>query len=95
MPNRYMGWFEPQILVNGEVIEVDTTNNQDWVCTQFFETHPEWVGDGEPELQERLEDGEEILDRDNLFLQDPAAPDWIREWAKDKPFSLWIRIDNN
>ena len=64
-----MGWtarFIPQMWVNDYAVDVDPLSETDWEIT-------------EQSAAEALDRERRGLDRDYL-RDDPAAPEWVREW---------------
>jgi hypothetical protein len=88
---RYIAHFTPEVWVNDYAIEAAPQGPQEWDCTALA-TSP----DGDAYLA-RLVDGGlgdlsdpyGVLDNDDWFSDDPAAPEWVRNWQG--PFTIRIR----
>jgi hypothetical protein len=88
--SRYIAHFSPQAWVNDYAIEVDAEGPQEWDCTAFVMQDPEYLA---KQIGYRpsddITDEWGVLDNDDQFKHDPAAPEWIREWRG--PFDIRIR----
>lgn len=85
---RLTAHFEPQAWIRDNAVAVDPKGPQDWDCTEEFkkaseDLHDRLIGDI---LEERS-----YIDVDDFFKEDPAAPEWVREW--DGPFTISITCD--
>lgn len=78
---RVTAHFQPQAWVNENAVDVDAEGDQTWDCTEFTAQYLDYV-DG-------LRDG---VDVDDIFKDDPAAPDWVTEWQG--PFTITIKADS-
>lgn len=91
---RYVAHFTPEAWVNDYAVEVDPEGPQEWDCTEFAAQHEDYLA----RLAEResgvesLDDGIGIVDNDDLFAHDPAAPQWVRD--HHGPFTIRIRCED-
>lgn len=79
---RLKATFDAQAWVNDYALSVGPLGDATWDCTSHFRRHF-----GEKELQEIQEVGA-FIDEDDVLLDDPAAPEWIREW--NGPFTITV-----
>ena len=70
--------FTPEAWQHDQAVEVDPEGPAEWDCTAWVRQHPDYMDRITMESGGDLADG--VLDRDDLFWSDPAAPQWIREW---------------
>jgi hypothetical protein len=76
----YIARFSPQAWVRDNAIEVDPEGETEWV------TQLEGLTEDNKRVILEEEDG---LDIHDLLKEDPAAPEWVREWSG--PFSIHVR----
>lgn len=102
--HTYIATFAPQAWINDYAVEVDAEGPQEWDCT-VYATDPQPFATGGTTLDylARLDSGAKasgnlddsldgewgVLDNDDVFKDDPAAPEWIRNWRG--PFDIRIR----
>jgi hypothetical protein len=87
----YIAHFTPEAWVNNYAIEVDPQGPQEWDCTAFV-TEPDsaaYLAKLTAENHEELSGTYGVLDNDDWFMSDPAAPEWVRNWSG--PFTIRIR----
>jgi hypothetical protein len=78
--------FVPQAWVNNAALDIDPQGPQTWDASALWgrlNKHYRW------QLMEEF-DGDEVLDTDDCFAQDPAAPRWVRE--HQGPFSIYLTM---
>ena len=88
---RYTAHFTPEAWVRDQAIEVDPPPGepQEWDCTEFARLHRNYLADTAQARGVDVRAGQEVLDNDDVFAADPAAPAWVREWRG--PFTIRIR----
>jgi len=88
---RYTAHFTPEAWVRDQAIEVDPPPGepQEWDCTEFALLHRNYLADTAQARGVDLRAGQEVLDTDDVFAADPAAPAWVRDWRG--PFTITIR----
>jgi len=86
--SRFTARFYPEAWVRNNAVEVDAEGPQEWDCTVFASTaeNTEYLEDMRTWFSEH--DGW-VLDADDVFKNDPAAPQWVREWRW--PFTIKVR----
>ncbi len=77
---RYQAHFDPQAWVNDYAVSVDPEGEQTWDCTAFASDDTDYTA--------RVLGNWDGLDRDDVFIGDPAAPEWVRNWHG--PFTITI-----
>jgi hypothetical protein len=88
---RYLARFTPEAWVRDQAIEVDAAGPQEWDCTTLALAHLDYLADVAARRRESLDDGEGVLDNDDLFKDDPDAPEWVRSWRG--PFAIRVRTE--
>lgn len=88
---RYLAWFTPEAWVRDQAIEVDPLGPQEWDCTTLALTHLDYLAAVAARRHESLDDGEGVLDNDDMFKDDHAAPEWVRSWPG--PFTIRVRTE--
>ena len=83
----YIAHFTPEAWQQDQAIEVDAEGPQEWDCTAWAQQHPDYMD--RITMLARGGDTDGVLDRDDLFQSDPAAPQWVREWRG--PFTIRVR----
>lgn len=87
---RYTAHFDPQASVNGRIIDIDADGQQTWDCTAYAEQHRDYLAwltsTSMWMLGATLHDG--LLDTDDVFKDDPAAPQWVRDY--NGPFTICL-----
>jgi hypothetical protein len=88
---KYTATFEPQAWINDYAVPVDPQGPTTWDCTAFVQNPPEWVGkDLEARVRKGIRQEGAWLDKDDMLVNDPEAPDWIRAWAEHGPFTITV-----
>jgi hypothetical protein len=88
---RYVAYFQPEAWVRDDAIPVDPEGPQEWDCTEFA-SKPDsaaYLARVADWRHESPDDPFGMLDNDDWFRADPAAPEWIRQWRG--PFTIRIR----
>lgn len=86
---RYVATFEPQAWQNDYANPVDPEGETSWDCTKFVTRPPKWLREGVTEFYFiELKTEGAMLDTDDIFKCDPAAPKWVREWKG--PFTITV-----
>jgi len=81
--------FDPQVWVNDNAMSVDPEGDTTWDCTAFVEAEGLTA-----EVWKKI-DGKRSnwwLDKDDRLVDDPAAPEWIKDWARRHPFTITVQI---
>ncbi len=81
----YKATFDPQVWFNYYAMSVDPPGPTTWDCTAFVTNPPEWVPS---DYFRELEENGNFLDVDDVLRNDPAAPEWIRDW--EGPFTITV-----
>lgn len=90
-PVRYTAHFTPEAWACDEAIEVDPAGPQEWDCTAWAAMHLAYVTQAASRDGGDLHSAHGITDTDDVFLADPAAPAWVRDWHG--PFTIRIRAE--
>jgi len=91
-PNiRYLARFTPEAWVRDQAIEVDPLGPQEWDCTTLALAHLDYLAAVADRRHESLDDGEGVLDNDDMFKEDPDAPEWVRSWTG--PSTIRVRTE--
>lgn len=83
--SRWSAHFTPEAWVDGYAIDVDADGPQTWDCTAYARDHALTylaalvVAEPDRLAADADRGGRGVVDRDDVFLNDPAAPQWIRE----------------
>jgi hypothetical protein len=88
MPAKYEARFQPEAWVNNCAIPVDPEGPVSWDCTEYARQYAAYLADCARRRGEAFDDGFGVLDNDDLFKGDPAAPAWVRDWRG--PFTIRI-----
>jgi hypothetical protein len=85
---RYIARFQAEAWVRDQAIPVDAQGPTEWDCTGFVdEARLAYLTRLADRQGENLEDPVNgVLDSDDLFKDDPGAPEWVREWRG--PFTI-------
>jgi hypothetical protein len=78
--------FDAEAWLNDCATSVDPQGDTDWDCTAFVDSQGL-----RPKVEKAIAEQDEWLDRDDVLVDDPAAPAWIREWAWHGPFTITVR----
>jgi transcriptional regulator with XRE-family HTH domain len=85
---RYEARFQPEAWVNGQAIQVDPEGPTSWDCTELADGLTAYLAGCARRQGEAFDDGFGVVDNDDLFKTDPAAPEWVRAWSG--PFTIRI-----
>jgi hypothetical protein len=89
-PLRYTARFQPEAWIHDQAVPVDPEGPSEWDCTPFVDeaklAYLRRLAEREGESLHDLVDG--VLDNDDVFKGDPAAPLWIRQWRG--PFTIRV-----
>lgn len=85
---RYTASITPEEWQNDQAVEVDAPGEQTWDCTAYALANLDYLTDLEARSGDRLADPYGIVDGDDLFKSDPAAPSWVSGWSG--PFTLRV-----
>jgi hypothetical protein len=77
--------FDPQVWVNDYAMSVDPLGPTEWDCTQYATENAAYIKALRDDPYCRPGD---LLDANDVFINDPNAPDWVQEWPG--PFSIWL-----
>ena len=84
---RYIARFQPEAWLNDCAIAVDPDGPTEWDCTAFVTPDVRAYLDGcVKRRDDDLTSG--VLDDDDVFIDDPAAPEWVRRWRG--PFTIQV-----
>jgi hypothetical protein len=81
--------FQGEAWVNDNAVPTDDEGDDEWDCTAFAHEHMDYVRGLEERRGEYLDGSFGIVDNDDVFKSDPAAPEWVRDWQG--PFTIRIR----
>jgi hypothetical protein len=82
----YTAHFTPEAWQGDYAVEVDPEGPREWDCTAYAGQHRAYLAGLFLEATGEPPDG--VLDRDDVFKADPAAPQWVREWRG--PFTIRV-----
>lgn len=82
----YRAVFAPEAWIDDQAVPVDAEGPKEWDATAHAEAHAEYV----ETLRTRQHDAAVLLDKDDVFKADPAAPAWVRAWSG--PFTIWLKV---
>ena len=84
---RYIARFQPEAWINDCAIAVDPDGPTEWNCTAFVTPDVRAYLDG---CVKRRDDdlASGVLDDADVFIDDPAAPEWVRRWRG--PFTIQL-----
>jgi hypothetical protein len=87
---RYTARFQAEAWINDCAVPVDAEGPSDWDCTAFVdEPTLAYLKRQAARQDESVDDSVfGVLDNDDVFKDDPAAPGWVREWRG--PFSIRV-----
>lgn len=88
---RYVARFTPEAWIRDQATEVDPQDPQEWDCTTLALAHLAYLAAAAARRHESLDDGEGVLDNDDVFKDDPDAPEWVRSWTG--PFTIRVRTE--
>lgn len=89
----YTAHFTPEAWVRDQPIEVDAEGPQTWDCTAYAEQNQDYLNRLEAH-GESLDSPDGVLDNDDMFKDDPNAPEWIRTWHGPFDISITRRIES-
>lgn len=86
---KYTATFTPEAWINDYAVPVDPEGPTEWDCSAFVDA--DTLAYLEQCAQRRGDDWQldDVLDLDDVFKDDPAAPQWVREWRG--PFTIRVR----
>ncbi len=76
----FLATFRPEAWIKDEAVEVDAEGPTEWDCTDAVDNDPSYFID--------IMDIAYGVDRMDCLHDDPAAPQWVREW--DGPFTITV-----
>lgn len=89
--------FTPEAWVNDYAVTVDAEGPQTWDCTEHALANRAYLADLLDHDTHHAADHTEaytgLIDRDDAFQADPAAPTWVRDWRGPFTIRLVRRID--
>lgn len=85
----WVAHFTPEAWVSDQAIEVDPQGPQTWDCAVFAQENLSYV---EALVARNGNSVVDVLDNDDRFKDDSAAPVWVREWVG--PFSIRLSRRN-
>jgi hypothetical protein len=80
---RYEARFDPQAWINDYAVSVDPEGETEWDCTAFVANRPDRA-----DIDKAIDRDRYWLDRDDVLMGDPAAPEWVRKWRG--PFTITV-----
>ncbi len=88
----YFARFQPEWWIDDEAVPVDPAGRTEWDCTEFMLKDDgdmlEYITDSVKAGLGELNSTVGVLDSDDKFIADPAAPQWAREW--NGPFTIRV-----
>lgn len=94
---RYVATFSPQAWSNDQAIPVDPQGEDSWDCTAYVAvleaTSPGWLARTMANGAENYDGENEGRDHDDLLRNDPAAPEWVREWRGPFDTKLTVEVE--
>lgn len=87
MTIRYTARFTPEKWVRDNAVEVDPQGPQEWDCTEFAAGHAGYLAAIAARFGDTVESG--VVDAEDRFKDDPAAPEWVRGWRGPFTISVW------
>lgn len=89
---RYIARFTPEAWIRDQAVEVDAPGPQEWDCTAYALEHLDYLATrAHCAFCPDISGPEGVLDNDDVFAGDPAAPGWIAAWQG--PFTIRIRTE--
>lgn len=88
---RYVARFTPEAWIRDQATEVDPQGPQEWDCTNLALARRDYLAAAAARQGESLDDGEGVLDNDDVFRDDPNAPEWVRAWTG--PSTIRVRAE--
>lgn len=86
---RYIARFVPQAWINDYATEIDHSGPDEWDATEFVKIVDSTYVSGMLEEIESYPD-EEALDYFDILVEDPNAPEWVRDHRG--PFDTYLRL---
>lgn len=77
--HQYRAHFTPQMWLNDHALDVEPQGPTSWIVSEKM------LGEAARIVAAGFADG---LDCDDVLINDPAAPEWVRDW--DGPFSIFV-----
>lgn len=85
---RWRATFIPEAWVRDEAIEVDAEGERDWTPDpSYLRSHGDYLA-----FLRRTQGEGTLIDSNDVFKADPAAPEWVREWSG--PFTIDLTEEN-
>jgi hypothetical protein len=78
--STYTAHFTPEAWQRDQAVEVDPEGPQEWDCTAYARQDRAYLASTALAHGEDPDGPAGVLDRDDVFRADPAAPQWVREW---------------
>jgi hypothetical protein len=88
---RYMAHFTAEAWQRDQAVEVDPLGPAHWDCTRYARQHAGYLAALSEVRHESPLHHDGVLDNDDVFRNDPAAPEWVRYWRG--PFTIRITMD--
>ncbi len=88
MSTTYTAHFTPEAWSSDQIIEVDAEGPQTWDCTAYASQNLLYLARVAARRGESTSTPGGVLDNDDVFKNDPDAPQWVREWHG--PFTIRI-----
>ncbi len=85
-PPRYTAHITAEAWQDDQAVEVDAPGPQERDCTEFARWERRYLNEM---AEQHGEQNGEVLDGDDLFASDPAAPGWVAAWTG--PFTIRIK----
>lgn len=80
--------FRPEAWVRDEAVECDAEGDTEWNPRPYLEAErPDLL----PEILAVCASDGEWQDDSDLLADDPAMPEWARQWTKVCPFTITVR----
>jgi len=83
---RFTARFQAEAWSGDNAIEVDPPGPDTWDCTAYALPEISYLNACISRQHATLENG--VTDTDDVFKEDPAAPEWVRQWRG--PFTITI-----
>jgi hypothetical protein len=86
-PRKLRATFDPQVWINDYAVSIDPKGPTTWDCTAFVKE------EGLMEkVVEAIEKEGHWLDVDDVLVDDPRAPMWMKQHAADHPFTIIVEF---
>lgn len=87
MSIRHTARFTPEAWVRDNAVEVDPQGPQEWDCSEFAAGQAGYLAACAARFGDTVESG--VVDAEDRFKDDPAAPEWVRDWRGPFTISVW------